>query len=86
MWEAFWDLETLDRNISISAISNDFHHASFILCQDFESLLPVMNRPDSSINELLFYHSFVLLISDMRQLNSSQTVMLLRDPIPDESK
>lgn len=45
-----------------------------------------MNRPNPSIDELLLDGSFVLLVSDVGELDGCEGVVLFRDPIPNEGE
>ena len=74
----------LNWEVFVSTICQDDEHTCIILLENSLRLFTKVYLPNPSIDIFFLNVSFVLLISDMRELNDIQSMMLLRDPVPNK--
>ena len=80
------DLVAFHWKILVSTVGNNFKHASIKLLNDLNCLLPIMNCSNFSIDVLFFNLCFVLLESDVWQLNRMCRMMFSWQLVPDEGE
>ena len=82
MLKTLWNLVALDWEVFVAAVGHLLDDTAFIMAQNFDCLLAVVHRADSSRVELALERCLFIFNDLVRQLD--RLVVCSIDPVPDK--